>query len=308
MKVIIKRILMMIPLLIIITFLAFTLVRLAPGGPFAGEKSDKNDTIRKALEAHYHLDKPVWIQYGHFLKDLTQGNLGLSMKYRNHTVNDIVSQALPASLILGFSSFIFALVAGITMGIISAWKRGSISGELVTLSGLIFICVPSMVLGPILILFFSIYLPVFPTSFLHSPWHAVLPVLTLGIHYSGKVSRLVAEGIQEALGSDYIRTARAKGVGPLTLLVRHALPMGLLPVVSYSGPLLADLLTGSFVVENLFQIPGMGTFLINSSLNRDHTMIVGIVLIYSFLIIFCNIVVDSLYSILDPRIKNQSRS
>jgi oligopeptide transport system permease protein len=300
----IKRLAMMIPLMLVISLLAFALVRLAPGGPFSGERSFANEQILKELEARYHLDKPVLVQYGYFLRDLLRGDLGMSMKYRNHTVNDIVRQGLPVSMALGFSAFVFAMSTGITLGVITAWKKGDLTGDLLALLALLFICVPSMVLGPILILIFAVYIPLFPTSFFHTPWHAVLPVLTLGVYYSGKISRLVSEGIQDALASDFIRTARAKGVSPILLLFRHALPMGILPVVSYSGPLLADLLTGSFVVENLFQIPGLGTFLVNSSLNRDHTMIVGLVLIYSTLIIFFNIVVDSLYAVLDPRIRS----
>lgn len=303
----IKRLLTIIPLMLVVTFLAFVLVRLAPGGPFEGERSFPSPMVEEAVKARYHLDKPVLVQYGYFLKDLIQGDLGMSMKYRNHTVNDIVRQGLPVSMALGLSAFAFAMSTGIILGVVAAWKRGRVSGDFISLFALICICVPSMVLGPVLVLAFAIYIPVFPTSGFHTPWHAVLPVLTLGIYYSGKISRLVSEGIQEAMTSDFIRTARAKGVGPVAVMFRHALPMGLLPVVSYSGPLLADLLTGSFVVENLFQIPGLGTFLVNSSLNRDHTMIVGLVLIYSFLVIFFNIVVDTLYSRLDPRIRSNPR-
>lgn len=301
-----SRFLELIPLLLIVSFCAFALVRMAPGGPFAAERSISEESM-KAIEEMYHLDKPIHIQYFHFLGNLIKGDLGLSMKYKNHSVNDIIRQGLPVSVILGLSSFVFSLALGILMGLVSAWKRNSLVGSAVTVTGLVFICVPSMVLGPLMILVFAIYIPVFPTSFLHTPWHAVLPILTLSVYYSGKISRLVAEGLTEALESDFIRTARAKGVPPATILFRHALPMGLLPVLSYSGPLLADLLTGSFVVENLFQIPGLGTFLVNSSLNRDHTMIVGLVLLYSVLIITFNIIVDLLYSKLDPRINSSGK-
>lgn len=302
MKSIILRISGIIPLLLIVSFLAFILVRLAPGGPFDAERSFASEEIKKVVEAQYHLDKSIGLQYLYYLGDLIRGDFGLSMKYKNHSVSDIIRQGLPVSMILGSMAFVFSVSVGIGMGILIAWKRDKKLGQLTNLVGLFFICVPSMVLGPLLILLFAIYIPIFPTSFLHSPWHAVLPVLTLSVYYSGKIGRLVSEGISEALNSDYIRTAFSKGIPSHIVLFRHALPSGLLPVISYSGPLLADLLTGSFIVENLFQIPGLGTFLVNSSLNRDHTMIIGLVLVYSFLIISFNIAVDLLYKKVDPRL------
>lgn len=301
---VIKRLFELAPVLLIVSFCAFSLVRIVPGGPFDGER-ELSVEARKAIEEKYHLDKPLMSQYFHFLGNIFKGDLGLSMKYQNHNVTDIIKQGLPVSTILGLSSFIVSLTLGIIMGVIAAWRKNYISGKILILLALVFVCVPSMVLGPLLILVFAIYIPLFPTSFLSTPWHAVLPVTTLSVYYAGKISRLVSDGLIEALESDYIRTARSKGVSSLSLLFKHALPMGLLPVISYSGPLLADLLTGSFVVENLFQIPGLGTFLINSSLNRDHTMVVGLVLVYSVLIISFNILVDLLYSKVDPRIRSQ---
>ncbi len=299
-----KRLAELIPVLLIVSFCAFSLVRVAPGGPFDSER-ELSSEAREEIEKKYHLDKPLFSQYFYFLKNIMKGDLGLSMKYQNHNVTDIIKQGLPVSMILGFTSFIVSLALGIFIGVIAAWRKNYISGKILTILGLLFVCVPSMVLGPLLILVFAIYFPIFPTSFLTTPWHAVLPVTTLSLYYAGKISRLVSEGLIEALESDYIRTARSKGVSSLSLLFKHALPMGLLPVISYSGPLLADLLTGSFVVENLFQIPGLGTFLVNSSLNRDHTMVVGLVLVYSILIIVFNIVVDLFYAKVDPRIKTQ---
>lgn len=302
---IIKRILFLIPLLLIISFLAFSLVRVAPGGPFDTDRKPASAEIERNLKARYHLDQPIWKQYLYFLNGLVHGDLGASLKYRNHTVMDIIQQGLPISMMLGMLSFALALGLGIPLGFIAAIRKGSWVDYSTTLLALGAICVPGFILAPILILLFSIHWKIFPVALWGSPSHLVLPVIALGIYFAGRVARLTREGMITALQSDFIVTARAKGLSNSAIYIRHALRLGILPVLSYSGPLLADLLTGSFVVENIFQIPGIGVFMINSALNRDYTMVVGLALVYSVLLLLLNLLVDILYSYLDPRIKLQ---
>ncbi|MBP5760556.1 MAG: ABC transporter permease [Verrucomicrobia bacterium] len=302
---ILKRVLFLIPLILVISFLAFCLVRVAPGGPFDSERKPASKEIEKNLAARYHLDQPVWKQYLYFLNGIAHGDLGASLKYRNHTVTDIIKQGLPISMMLGILSFGLALGIGVPLGFIAAIRKGTWVDYSATLLALAAICVPGFILSPMLILIFSIYLGIFPVALWGSFSHIVLPVFALGIYFSGRVARLTREGMITALQSDFIVTARAKGLSDFSIYFKHALRLGILPVLSYSGPLLADLLTGSFIVENIFQIPGIGVFMVNSSLNRDYTMVVGLALVYSILLLFLNLLVDILYSYLDPRIKLQ---
>lgn len=301
----IKRLLFLIPLLLFITFLAFSLVRLTPGGPFDSERKPASPEIEKMLQEHYHLDEPIYKQYLLFLKGLLKCDLGASMKYRNHTVTDIIKQGLPISMVLGILSYGLALSIGIPLGFIAAIKKNTIIDHTCNLLALGAICVPGFILAPLLILVFAIYFPIFPVALWGTPSHIVLPVIALGIYFAGRVARLTREGMITALQSDFIITGRAKGLSDLAIYTRLALPIGILPVLSYSGPLLADLLTGSFVVENIFQIPGLGVFMVNSALNRDYTMVVGLALVYSILLLLLNLLVDIVYSYLDPRIKLQ---
>jgi oligopeptide transport system permease protein len=299
----VRRILLFVPLLLVISFLAFALVRVAPGGPFDRERAPASPEVERSLRAKYHLDEPLWKQYLRYLGGLARGDLGPSLKYRNHSVNDILAQALPVSLSLGALAFCFAMGFGIPLGFISAVKKGGWQEYGGSLVALLAVCVPALLVGPILIMVFAIKLKWFPVALWESPWHAVLPTLTLGLFFSGRIARLLREGMLNVLHSEFIITARAKGLSETAVLLRHALPMAILPVVSYSGPLLADLLTGSFVVENLFQIPGIGVFMVNSSLSRDYTMVVGLVLIYAVLLLVLNLVVDFAYTLLDPRVR-----
>jgi len=298
-----KRILGLVPLLLVISLLAFTLVRVAPGGPFDKERAPASPEIERALKAKYHLDLPIWKQFALYLADLARGKLGPSMKYRHHSVNDIIRQALPATLMLGCLSFGFALGFGIPLGFATAARKGQwvdYGGSLLALIG---ICIPAFVIGPLLVMGFAIKLKWFPVALWASPLSAVLPTLALGLFYSGRIARLMREGMLGVLNEPYIMTARAKGLGERAVLFKHALRPAILPVVSFAGPMLADLLTGSFIIENLFQIPGIGVFMVNSSLNKDYTMIVGLVLLYAFLLLVLNLVVDFLYSRLDPQVK-----
>jgi oligopeptide transport system permease protein len=298
-----KRLAFMIPLMLVISFLAFVLVRVAPGGPFDKERAPASPEIERSLQAKYHLDEPVWKQYLRYLGDLVQGDLGPSLKYRNHTVNDIIAQGLPVSLTLGALAFLFALGVGIPLGILTALRKGHWEDYAGSFLAFLAVCVPALVIGPLLIMIFSIKLKWFPVALWESPWHAVLPTITLGLFFSGRITRLMREGMMNTLHSEFITTARAKGLSEMAVVVKHALRLAILPVVSYSGPLLADLLTGSFVVETIFQLPGIGVFLVNSSLNRDYPMVVGLVLLYAILLLVLNLLVDLLYSVLDRRVR-----
>jgi oligopeptide transport system permease protein len=297
-----KRLLLVPPLLIGITFLAFALVRVAPGGPFDRERAPASPEIERSLQARYHLDESLGRQFARYLGGVLHGDFGPSLKYRNHTVNDIIGQGLPVSLLLGGLAFCFALGIGVPLGVHSAVRKGCWDGWASAGLSLTAICVPGLVLGPVLIMVFAIQLGWFPVALWTSPGHMVLPTVTLGFYFAGRISRLMREGTLGVLRSEFIRTARAKGLGEGAVLFRHALRPAILPVVSYSGPLLAELLTGSFVVENIFQVPGIGVLMVNSSLNRDYTVVVGLVILYAALLLILNLVVDGLYRLLDPRV------
>lgn len=298
-----KRLIFAIPLLLVISALAFVLVRLAPGGPFDRERAPASPEIERHLKARYHLDEPVWKQYFRYLGSLAHGDFGPSLKYRNHTVNDIIAQGLPVSMLLGTLAFGFAMGVGLPLGFFTAARRGRWEDYLGSFLAMLVVCVPGFVVAPLLILGFSIKWNLLPVALWESPWHAILPTIALGLFFAGKVARLMREGMLNAMQSEFITAARSKGLGENSLLLKHAFRIAVLPVVSYSGPMLADLLTGSFVIENIFQIPGIGVFLVNSSLNRDYTVVVGLSLLYAALLIVLNLIVDFAYTLLDPRVK-----
>jgi len=298
-----KRLIGMVPLLIVISLLAFVLVHIAPGGPFDKERAPASPEIKRNIEAKYHLNEPIWKQYLRYMGDLLHGDFGPSLKYRNHTVNDIIKQGLPVSLTLGLLAFLFAQGVGIPLGFYSAVRHGKMGDYLGSFLALLAVCVPGFVVGPLLIMGFAIHWRLLPPALWESPWHAILPTIALGLYFSGKIARLMREGMLGIMHAEFIVTARSKGLSELGILVKHAFRLAVLPVVSYSGPLLADLLTGSFVVENIFQVPGIGVFLVNSSTNRDYTMVVGLVVLYAVLLLVLNLVVDLSYSLLDPRVR-----
>lgn len=298
-----KRLLFLIPLMLVISFFAFALVRVAPGGPFDRERALASPEIERQLRAKYHLDEPVWQQYLRYLSGLMQGDLGPSLKYRNHTVNDIIGQGLPVTLTLGLLAFLFALGVGIPLGIWVAVHSGGWQEHAGNLLSSLVVSIPALVVGPVLIMSLAIGAGWFPVGLWESPTHAVLPTVTLGLYFAGRIARLMREGMANTLSAEFILAARAKGVSETMVLLRHALPLAILPVVSYSGPLLAELLTGSFVVENIFQIPGIGAFMVNSSLNRDYPMVVGLVVLYALLLLVLNLIVDFCYGWLDPRVR-----
>ena len=315
----IKRLIGIVPLLIVISFLAFWLVHVAPGGPFDKERKPASAEIERNLKAKYHLDEPLWKQYLRYMgalfeKDangetklagtgVLQGDMGPSLKYRNHTVNDIIKQGLPVSLALGVLAFGFAMGVGIPLGFYTAVRRGEWGDYIGSFFALLAFCIPGFVVGPLLVMFFGMKWKLLPVALWESPIHMILPTIALGLYFSGRVARLMREGMSGTLHSEFITTARAKGLSESAILWKHAFRLAVLPVVSYSGPLLADLLTGSFVIENLFQIPGIGVFMVNSTINRDYTMVVGLVLLYAVLLLFLNFLVDLSYGLLDRRVR-----
>jgi oligopeptide transport system permease protein len=298
-----RRLFLLVPLLLVISFLSFVLVRVAPGGPFDRERKPASSEIERQIKAKYHLDEPVWKQYARFLADLARGDFGISLQYRNHTVNDIIAQALPVSASLGLLAFGFAMGVGLPLGYLTAARRGHYQDYLGSFVAVLMVCVPGFVVAPLLIMYLGIKWRLFPVALWVSPMHAVLPVIALGLYFAGRVARLMREGMLNVMPSEFIMAARAKGLSENALLLKHALPLAILPVVSYSGPLLADLLTGSFVIETIFQIPGVGAFFVNGSLNRDYTLVVGLVILYAVLLIVLNLLVDLIYVLLDPRVK-----
>lgn len=298
-----KRLLSLIPLLLVISFLAFVLVRLAPGGPFDRERKPASPEIERQLQVKYQLDQPIWKQYAAYLGGLAHGDFGPSLKYRNHTVTDIIAQALPVSMMLGALAFGFAMGVGIPIGYYTAVKRGRWEDYAGSFFAILMVCVPGFVIAPLLVMFFAIQWHILPVALWDSPWHAILPVVALGLFFSGRIARLMREGMLNTMQSEFVTAARAKGLSEHTLLLKHAFRLAVLPVVSYSGPLLADLLTGSFVIETIFQIPGIGVFIVNGSLNRDYTMVVGLVIMYAALLVVLNLLVDFAYTLLDPRVK-----
>jgi oligopeptide transport system permease protein len=302
---ILLRRLLLIPVLVwVVATLAFFLMRAAPGGPFDRERAPASREVEAALKARYHLDESLGRQYLRFLGGLVKGDLGPSFKYRHHTVNDVLAQALPVSLMLGWLAFGTALGIGIPTGFLGAVYRGrwpDWAGSLLVLIG---VCIPTFVLAPLLVLFVSLKLGWLPVALWGSIPQAILPTFALGLYFAARVSRLLREGLSETLRAPFILTARSKGLGEFQLLRRHALRPSLLPVISYCGPMLADLLTGSFVIERVFQIPGTGAFFVNSFFSRDYPMMVGLVIVYSTLLLLLNLASDLAYRWFDPRVRH----
>ncbi len=298
-----RRILLLIPLLLVISFMAFALVRLTPGSPFDRERKPGSPEIERAIQAKYHLDEPFLKQYFRYIGGLLQGDFGPSLKYRNHTVTDVVVQALPVSMTLGAIAFGFAMGVGLPVGFFTAARRGRWPDYAGSFFAILMVCVPALVMAPVLVMLLGIKWQLLPVAQWISPWHMILPVAALGLFFSGRIARLMREGMLNTMKSEYITTARAKGLSENAVLLKHGFRLAVLPVVSYAGPLLADLLTGAFVIEAIFQIPGLGTHFVNSSLNKDYTMTVGLALLYAALLVGMNLLVDFLYTLLDPRVK-----
>ena len=299
---ILRRIAVSIPVIFLVASTTFFIMRLAPGGPFLSERAIPPE-IQANLQAKYGLDQPLWVQYGRYLRNLIQFDLGPSYKYPERTVNEIIAEGFPVSLQLGLSALAFALLVGIPGGVISAFKHGGIIDRLTMSVILVGISVPTFVLGPLLVFLFALTLYWFPPALWGSWQQMVLPAVTLGLPYSVYIARLTRAEMLEVLSQDYIRTARAKGAGEFRILWKHALNGAMLPVVSFLGPAVADLMTGSIVVEKIFAIPGLGRYFVESAFSRDYTTVLGTVVFYAVLLIVANLVVDIAYKFLDPRIE-----
>lgn len=299
-KFIIVRILQAIPTLFLIATLTFFMTRMAPGGPFDSEKNIP-DEIKEKLEAHFGLDKPLHEQFILYINNLLQGDLGPSFKYMGWDVSELIAKAFPVSAQLGILSLCIALLMGLPAGIIAALRKNSSYDYFLMISAMLGICLPTFVLGPLLILIFSSWLGWLPPLGWYSFSDMILPSLTLGLFYAAYIARLTRAGMLETLNQDYIRTARAKGASPIRVVLCHALKGGLLPVVTFLGPAFAGLISGSFIIESIFFIPGLGRFFVTAAFNRDYTMVLGTVLFYACLIIILNLVVDIIQASLDPK-------
>ena len=283
----------------------FFMVRFVPGGPFTAEKAVTPEILRN-LEAHYGLDKPLGHQYLDYLGSLARGDLGPSFKYPNRTVNEIIFDKVPVSAELGSISLAVALVLGIGLGTLAAIRRNTWVDYVASSFGMIGISIPTFVVGPLLVLALAIHLGWFNASGWYGPADRVLPALVLGIAYAAPISRLTRGGLLEVLNQDFIRTARAKGASEFRVVTRHALRGGLLPVVSFLGPAVAGILTGSFVIETIFQIPGIGREFVNSAFNRDYTLVLGTVILYAVLIMALNLAVDIAQAWMNPKVRLES--
>jgi len=302
---IVRRLLVTIPTILVVISLTWVLIKVAPGNFYSGEKR-LSPAIEQNIREKYGLDKPWYQQYGKTMWGIVRHlDFGLSLRYENQSVNAIIKQSLPVSAAIGLLAYLLALVVGITAGSIAAlkqntrWDYGSMALAMLGIS------VPNFVLGPILVLIFSLTLYWLPPSRWGGfpSWNLILPVLTLSALQMAYIARLTRAGMLEVLRSDYIRTARAKGLSERDVVIKHALRGGLMPVISYTGPALAFLLTGTVVVERIFSLPGLGNYFIQASLNRDEPLIIGIVAFIAITLLLMNLLVDIAYAYLDPRVR-----
>ena len=319
-KYIIRRVLFAIPVLIAISLATFLLIQALPGGPFdsVGTKA-MPEQIKQLLERRYGLDRPLYEQYFLYMGNLLSGDLGPMLRFRGQTVNDIVAQSLPVSFQLGLLAVGLAFVIGIPAGVVAALKHNSMIDHTATFIAVLGVSIPNLVLGPLLILIFGVYLGWFPIAFWGADppfilglfpkptadfWlHAAMPVFALGTGISASIARLTRAGLLEVLGEDYVRTARAKGLRERVVIVVHALKNSLIPVATILGPLLAGVLTGTFVIEQIFALNGLGRYFVNSVSQREYFLLTSITMIYGVFLIVGNLLVDVIYAWLDPRIR-----
>lgn len=296
-----KRFLGIFPTLFIIATVCFFLIRLAPGGPFDTEKKIPEE-ILKNIQAKYHLDKPLYEQYYYYLENLVHGDLGPSFRYASYSVNEIISEGFSVTAPLASIALFYCMILGIITGLIAASKPNTIRDYSAMTFSLLGVCLPSFVIGPLFILIFSINFEWFNVAGLEEWKDYVLPAICLGTLYSAFISRLTRSGMLDILRQDYIRTAKAKGLPAWKVIVKHGLKGALIPVVGFSGPAIAGVMVGSFVIEQIFDINGIGRHFVQSALNRDYTLLMGMVLLFAVILLVMNIIVDVVYAILDPRI------
>jgi len=292
------------PTLLILMTLAFFMMRAAPGGPFDTEKTLAPE-IQANLDKKYHLDEPLIKQYGRYLFDLAQGDFGPSFQYKDYSVNELIATGFPVSLRLGGTAIILAFFIGSLLGTIAALRQNTAIDYSVMATAMTGISIPNFVLAPLMILLFAVNLKWLPAG----GWNdgafknTILPIIALTLPYVAYISRLMRSSMIEVLRSNPIRTARAKGLPEHTVILRHAMKPALLPVISFLGPATAGILTGSVVIEQIFGIPGLGRYFVQGALNRDYTLVMGVVVFYGILIIFFNIIVDVVYALLDPKVR-----
>lgn len=298
-----RRILGAIPTLFVIIAVSFFMIRIAPGGPFDRERPVPIE-IKRNLEKAYHLDEPLWQQFGRYLGDVARGDFGPSFKYKDYSVNDLIYQGFPYSLKLGLSAMTIALLIGVTCGTLAAVRQNTPADYAIMGIAMTGITLPNFVVAPLLILFLAVSWRLLPAGGVTAGWTSlIMPVIALALPPAAYIARLTRGSMIEVLRSNYIRTARAKGMPERVTLSRHALRAGLLPVVSYLGPAIAHIITGSVVIEQIFAIPGIGRYFVQGALNRDYTLVMGVVVFYGALIILLNLAVDLVYGLLDPRVR-----
>lgn len=299
---IIKRVFNAVVVLWVVTTITFFLMHAIPGGPFTAEKS-LPPYVMQSIEARYKLNDPLYKQYGDYLVNLAQGDLGPSFKYPGRSVNDIIKDGFPVSFQLGMEAILIAVIIGIPAGILAAVKKGKWQDHAVNFFTTLGVAVPSFVVAALLIYVLATKLHLLPAAMWNGWQYQIMPALALSGMPMSFIARLTRSSMLDVLNQDYIKTARAKGLTWLTVLFKHALPNSLIPVVTYIGPMAAGILTGSFVIENIFAIPGLGQYFVTSIYNRDYTVILGVTIFYSVIIIVLNMLVDLIYPLLDPRIK-----
>lgn len=299
-----RRLLIAIPTLFLVMTLAFFMMRAAPGGPFSTDR-DLPPEIERNLKAAYDLDKPNHVQYGIYLKNVAQGDLGPSMKKKDKDVAELIAEGFPISAFLGLTSLALACFVGISLGCIAAARQNRKADYGVMTFAMVGVSIPPFVMGPLLILLFALTLNWLPAGGLYRGQitldRVLLPIVTLALPQIAIISRLIRASMIEVIHSNFIRTARAKGVSEFRLFWRHALPMAILPLISYLGPASAALITGSLVIEQIFTLPGLGRHFVEGALTRDYTLVMGMIIVYASLIIFMNFIADLLYSVFDPR-------
>ncbi len=303
-KFIIKRILVAIPTLLILISISFVLVHSAPGSPFTDDR-DIPPEIMKNIEAKYHLDKPLYVQYVYYLKDVVTWDFGPSFKYKDFSINELVNKAFVVSIKIGFFAFVFAVFMGVGCGIIAALNQNTKIDYGIMSFAMVGVAIPNFVLGPILVAVFAIYFKLLPAGGWNggSYEYVLLPVLAMSFRYIASIARIMRASMIEVLNSNFIRTAKAKGMGQTYIIFHHALRPSILPVVSYMGPAFVGIITGSVVIETIFGLPGIGQLFVNGALNRDYNMVLTLTIIVGGLMILFNTIVDILYVVIDPKIK-----
>jgi len=301
-KFVVRRLVQIVPVLLIVITITFFLVRLAPGGPFTDEKKYPPEVLA-SRNAYYGLNDSLPTQYIRYLGNVVKGNLGPCLQYRNRTVNEVIRDTFPVSFELGCWAMLFALVTGLIFGIIAALRPNSMLDHIPMALAMTGICLPAFVLGPLLILVFGLWFGMLNASGWDTATDRILPAITLGAVYAAYIARLSRSSMLEVLPMDYIRTARAKGASELRVIAHHALKNAAIPVVSFLGPAFAGIVTGSFVVETIFQIPGMGKMFVTAAFNRDYFLLLGLIVFYAGLLVTLNLIVDILLVWLNPKIK-----